>query len=90
MNLKVKITKIVDQEKVKAFATVSFEGCFLVTGVKVLESKYGLYVGMPRIRKKSGEFKDICFPLTKEMRQEMTDAVLAAYTEAKEAGNDEK
>ncbi len=85
MDLKVKITKIVDKEKMKAFATVSFDNGFLITGVKVLESQYGLYVGMPRIRKKSGEFKDVCFPITKEMRQEITKAVLAAYEEAKEA-----
>ncbi len=84
MNLNVKITKIVNQEKVKAFATVSFDGAFLITGVKVMESKHGLYLGMPRIRKKSGEFKDVCFPITKEMRQEITETVLMAYEAAKE------
>lgn len=85
MKLKVKITKILNQEKIKALATVSFDSGFLVTGVKVLESQYGLYVGMPRLRKKSGKFKDVCFPITKEVRKEITDAVLTAYEDAREA-----
>ncbi len=83
MKLKVKIAKIIDGEKLKAYATVSFDGSFLVTGVKLLESKHGLYVAMPN-KKKNGEYKDICFPLNKELRAEITEAVISAYENARE------
>lgn len=89
MELNVKITKILNQEKMKALATVSFNGEFLITGVKVLESKHGLYLGMPRLRKRTGEFKDVCFPITKDMRLEITEAVLAAYEKAREVEKSE-
>ena len=36
---------------------------------------------MPSRRKKSGEFTDVCFPVTREMRERISREVLAAYEE---------
>jgi DNA-binding cell septation regulator SpoVG len=35
-------------------------------------------------KKKNGEYKDICFPLNKELRAEITEAVISAYENARE------
>ena len=34
---------------------------------------------MPSRKTKHGEFLDVCFPIEKELREEIDDAVLEAY-----------
>ena len=63
----------------RAHASVNINGCFAIRGVKVMESSKGLFVSMPSYRAGNGEYKDICFPVTKEARQEFDNAVLDAY-----------
>lgn len=70
-----------DKKKFKAFASVTFDDCFVVTGVRVLEKKDGgLFVSMPqKYDEKEEGYSDIVFPVTKDFREELLDAVLDAY-----------
>ena len=79
--MQVKITKIINAEKLKAYATACFDDNFLITGIRVIDSKNGIFVAMPSRRKKSGECTDVCFPVTREMRERISREVLAAYEE---------
>ncbi len=66
--------------KVKAFAQVVFDGCFLVGDVRVLEGKEGtVYVAMPSRRLRNGSFRDIAHPLNTETRKKLDEAILAEY-----------
>ena len=69
-----------------ANASVTVGGCFAVRGVRVMNSEKGAFVSMPQRRTAEGEYKDICFPTTKEMRQALNNAVLDAYNKAMEKG----
>nr|MCR5337022.1 SpoVG family protein [Lachnospiraceae bacterium] len=40
-----------------------------------------LFVAYPSWRNSDGEYKDVCFPMTKDMREDITVAVLAKYEE---------
>ena len=62
----------------RATASVNINGAFAVRGVKVLESNKGLFVAMPQY-KVGSEYKDICFPCTKESREQFNAAVMKAY-----------
>ena len=64
-----------------AFAAVTLDDEIVVTGVKVLEGKKGLFVSMPASKGQDDEYHDIVFPITKEAREELQDAVLQAYDE---------
>ena len=44
-----------------------------------MEGANGLFVSMPSYRAGNGEYKDICFPCTKEARIQLNEAVLNAY-----------
>lgn len=80
MTLTIRITKLLDEGKIKAFATVGIEGVFLITGIKVIDGKNGLFVAMPSKRiAKTGDYKDICFPMTKEYRTKISDLILNEY-----------
>ena len=65
--------------KLKAFADISFAGMFTVKGLKVVEGKNGLFVGMPGEKGKDGKWHDTAYPLTKEFRQMLNEVVLEAY-----------
>jgi stage V sporulation protein G len=91
-----KITEVrirtVTGEKLKAYASVTFDECFLVTDIKVIEGPKGLFLSMPSKKKKDGKFRDIAHPLNTDFRKMMEDTVIAEYkkvlanpqTEAKE------
>ena len=77
--------KIREYEKgnMKAFVDVTFDACFVVKGMKIMNGQNGLFVAMPS-QEKNGEYFDTAFPVTKEFRQELIDAVLDKYNDDKE------
>lgn len=78
----VKIHSIRPGGTLRATASVNVYGDFAVRGVKVMEGTNGLFVSMPNYKTGNGEYKDICFPCTKEAKLEFDQAVLAAYQQA--------
>ena len=69
----------VDDEKLKAFVSIVFDHCFVVTDIKVIHGPKGLFVSMPSKKRKDGTFKDIAHPLNNQMRQYLEEKVLAVY-----------
>jgi stage V sporulation protein G len=69
-----------DTSKLKAFVDVSIHD-FVVKGVRVVDGKNGLFVGMPQEKAKDGKWYEVFHPSTEEARQVLNDAVLAAYQE---------
>jgi len=74
-----KLHRLSSDSNLKAFADVSFAGVFLVKGLKVVEGKNGLFVGMPSGRGKDGKWYNIAYPLTKEFKAVLNEIVLEAY-----------
>jgi len=74
--------------KLRAYANVTFNECFLVRSMKVIERSSGvLMVAMPsRKSAKNGKFRDLAHPLNEEFRRIMEDAILDRYGE--EIGSD--
>jgi stage V sporulation protein G len=69
----------VDDEKLKAFVSIVFDQCFVVTDIKIIHGPKGLFVSMPSKKRKDGTFKDIAHPLNNQMRQYLEDKVLSVY-----------
>jgi len=76
-DLKVTDVKKVDANRGKIKADVEFKlnNVFLIKKARVINGKKGEFVAMPST-KYSGEWHDICFPITKEMRAKIEDAIL--------------
>jgi stage V sporulation protein G len=70
---------------VVAFASVTINDLFAVNNIRVVNSEKGLFVAMPQIKDAKGEYRDICFPVTAEMRKLLNDAILGAYELEKQA-----
>ena len=73
-----------DDERLKAFATIIFDDCFIVRDLKIIDGEEGLFVAMPSKRRKDGRYKDVAHPLNNDMRDLIESAVLVEYKE--EAG----
>jgi stage V sporulation protein G len=76
----------VDDEKLKAFVSIVFDHCFVVTDIKVIHGPKGLFVSMPSKKRKDGTFKDIAHPLNNQMRQYLEERVLSVYKQQVGAG----
>jgi len=63
----------------KAFADVSFAGVFVVKGLRVVEGKNGLFVGMPRRQSKDGKWYNIAYPSTQEFKDLLSEVILEVY-----------
>lgn len=75
----VRIYPVKTEGALRANATVNLNNEFALTNIRVMEGSKGLFVSMPQYKGRNGEYKDICFPCTKESRTAFNDAVLSAY-----------
>lgn len=82
MKVDVKIGSIRPEGSVRAYASVNLNDCFAIRNVKVMDGTNGLFVAMPSYKSGNGEYKDVCFPVTKEFREQLNNAVIDAYKQA--------
>lgn len=75
----VKVYPAKEPGKLLAFASVTLGGVFAVNNVRIYDSEKGPFVSMPSSKGRDGQYRDICFPTTKEMRQALNAAVLGEY-----------
>lgn len=69
----------VDDDRLKAYATITLDQCFVVRDLKVIMGKRDLFVAMPSKRLKDGTYQDIAHPLNSQTRRMIEDAVLGVY-----------
>ena len=62
-----------------AYASVTLGGCFAVKGIRIINSEKGAFVAMPDRKDKNGEYHEVCFPTTAEMRKALNAAVMGEY-----------
>ncbi len=79
MKIGVKIRSIRPEGSVRAIASLNLNDCFAVRNVKVMDGGKGLFVSMPGYKTGTGIYRDICFPVTKEFREQINRAVIDAY-----------
>lgn len=74
----VKINSLRPEGPVLAYASATLNGCFAIRGIKIVNGEKGTFVSMPSY-KTQGRFQDVCFPITKEFREQLHATVLEAY-----------
>jgi stage V sporulation protein G len=71
----------IDEEKLKAFVSVVFDDCFVVSDIKIIQGTSGLFVSMPSKRRKNGTFQDIAHPLNNETRRRFEQQIIDRFRE---------
>ena len=65
--------------KTIASASVKIDDLTVISRLRVIAGEDGLFVTMPQRRESDDVYRDVAFPLTGELRKEITDAVLAEH-----------
>jgi stage V sporulation protein G len=78
----VRLRRVATDGKMKAVASITLDGEFVVHDVKVVEGAKGLFVAMPSRKTPDGEFRDVAHPITPEARERIQRAVLARFAES--------
>lgn len=78
----IRIRRVSADGKLKAYVTVTFDDCFVVHNVKVIEGKNGAFIAMPSRKTKTGEYKDVAHPINSEFRNSLQERILEAYEQA--------
>lgn len=78
-----KITEIrihlMGEERLKAFASVTFDDSFVVRNMKIIEGTKGVFLGMPTRKMSDGSYKDMVHPINQEFRKYLEDNIIKAY-----------
>jgi stage V sporulation protein G len=77
----------VDEDKLKAYVTITLDHCFVIRDLKVIHGSNGLFIAMPAKRRKDGTYKDIAHPLNADTRDKMERVILNEYDKARKKGD---
>ncbi len=69
----------VDEDKLKAYVTITLDHCFVIRDLKIIHGSTGYFVSMPSKKRKDGTYKDIAHPINNETRRMIEQAVLTQY-----------
>jgi stage V sporulation protein G len=75
----IRVRKVAGEGKLKAYVTVTFDDCFVVHNVKIIEGKSGVFIAMPSRKTRAGEYKDVAHPIHPEFRAAMQQKILDRY-----------
>ncbi len=75
----VKVFPVKDNDKLKAYASIVFDDCFVVRDLRIISGTTGLFVAMPSRKRKDGTFRDTAHPLNMETRDKIEKTILEMY-----------
>ncbi len=73
-----------DDNKLKAFASITLDDCFVIRGLKIIEGAKGAFVAMPSRKRPDGTYQDVAHPINNETRSWMEKEIIIAYNEERE------
>ena len=75
----IRIRQMSQEEKMKAVVSVTFDNCFVVHDIKIIEGTDHLFIAMPSRKTPEGEYKDIAHPINMDMREMLSERILEKY-----------
>ena len=76
---------------IRGLSRIYFDDCFVVNNVSIIQGREKEFVAMPSyMAKQNGkdgkpQYQDVCFPVTKEFREKLYEAVLECYMQQNKA-----
>lgn len=71
-----------NEPKLKAYAVVTFDRCFVIRDIKVIQGGDRLFISMPSRKCPNGCHRDVAHPLNADTRNMMEREILEAYRTA--------
>ena len=73
-----------EDSKMKAVASITIDGCFVIHDIKIIEGNDGPFIAMPSRKSTDGTYKDIAHPINSETRDYIIKTVLEAFNSQQE------
>jgi len=87
-----KITEVkifpINEERLKAYVSITIDDSFVVRDLKIIQGPNGLFVAMPSKKRKDGQFRDVAHPLNQDTRDEIEDLIFDAFEKEVKAMGD--
>jgi stage V sporulation protein G len=80
----------VNEEKLRAYVTITFDQCFVIRDLKIIQGTTGLFVSMPSKKRKDGTYRDIAHPINNETRRMIEEKIIAEYNKVVAEGGGER
>ena len=68
-----------NDEKLKAFVSITLNDSFVIRGLKVIHGNSGLFVAMPSRKRPDGQHQDLAHPINDATRKYLTERVMAEF-----------
>lgn len=75
----IKVRPVANRDKLKAYVSLTFDNCFVVHELKIIEGTKGRFVAMPSKKLEGNKFVDIVHPIDNNVRTQIQQKVLAQY-----------
>jgi stage V sporulation protein G len=72
----------------RAFCDLNVGNLFVIKGLRVVDGKHGLFVGLPRQQGKDGKWYNSVIPCSDQVKTEMNRIVLEAYEQGETNGRE--
>ncbi|MBD3272686.1 MAG: septation regulator SpoVG [Elusimicrobia bacterium] len=76
-----------NEERLKGYATITFDNCFVVRNIRIVQGQKGIMVCMPSRKLSDGTHRDVAHPINNDFRYKIEDKVLAAYNDELKKGS---
>ncbi len=73
------VIRPVEDERLRAYVSITIENSFVIKDIKIVEGKNGLFVSMPSRRRKNGKYQDIAHPINTDFRKKLEDRIFDEY-----------
>jgi len=68
-----------NDDKLKAFVSITLNDSFVIRGLKVIKGNNGLFVAMPSRKRPDGQHQDLAHPINDVTRKYLTERVMTEY-----------
>ncbi|MCI8508700.1 MAG: septation protein spoVG [Lachnospiraceae bacterium] len=75
-----------DRGNIKGYGRIYLDNCFVIQNVSILDGKKGIFAKMPSVKigtlaNGKGKYRDVCYPVTADFKNELNEVLVAAYHE---------
>lgn len=74
-----RIHKLDTDKALKGFVDVNIEDSIILRGLRIVDGKNGLFIGMPTERSAEGKYYDRINIVNEEIKKQLEEVVLLAY-----------
>ncbi|HEY6866495.1 MAG TPA: septation regulator SpoVG [Candidatus Eisenbacteria bacterium] len=68
-----------NDDKLKAFVSITLNDSFVIRGLKIIRGNSGLFVAMPSRKRPDGQHQDLAHPINDQTRKYLTERVMTEY-----------